>query len=151
MIHLDPDFRTLHLGQREAVLHSLYAFAKQGKPERRSGLLQRDLIHAIGSSLLAVETKPDPDVDSLDALQEVVQELTEPVRHRLFHLFILSEVILDPLPEQATEALKHVASLMKIDDEFIDVGCMGQSLVIKVAHCSFNDMAGICGIKSISM
>ena len=121
MIHLDPDFRTLHLGQREAVLHSLYAVAKQGNPERRSGLLQRDLIHAIGSSLLAVEAKPDPDVDSLDALEAAVQDLPESVRHRLFHLFVLSEVILDPLPEQATEALKKVAALMKIDDEFIDV------------------------------
>ena len=121
VIHLDPDFRTLHLGQREAVLHSLYAVAKHGNPERRSGLLQRDLIHAIGSSLLAVEAKPDPDVDSLDALEAAVQDLPESVRHRLFHLFVLSEVILDPLPEQATEALKNVAALMKIDDEFIDV------------------------------
>lgn len=121
MIHLDPDFRALSLQQREVVLHSLYSIAEHGNSERRSGVLQRDLIHAIGSSLLAVQSKPDPGSDSLDQLQAAVKDLPEQVRHRLFHLFILSEVILDPLPAEATKALKDVAALMDIDDDFIDV------------------------------
>ena len=103
------------------MLHSLYSIAEHGNSERRSGVLQRDLIHAIGSSLLAVQSKPDPGSDSLDQLQAAVKDLPEQVRHRLFHLFILSEVILDPLPAEATKALKDVAALMDIDDDFIDV------------------------------
>ena len=83
-------------------------------------MLQWGLIHALGSSFWAIESNPDLDADSWDALEEAVRDFLESVRHRLFHLFILSVLILEPLPEHATEALTNVAALMQIDDELID-------------------------------
>ena len=55
MIHLDPDFKSLTLEQREITLRSLYVITKHANDNRISGITQLQLVHAIGSSLLGVE------------------------------------------------------------------------------------------------
>lgn len=121
MIHIDPDFRSLSLRQREAVLAALYAMAECGADQRPSGVMQQELLHAIGSSLLAVEARPEASVDLPGELAPLFSDVPEPTRHRIFHLFVLAEVIADPLPQETTQALKDVATALKINDEFIEV------------------------------
>lgn len=121
MIHLDPDFRSLSLKQREAVLRALYAIAELGDRRRSSGVMQQDLIHAIGSSLLAIEGRPEGASSCSDALADAFDDVPEAVRHRIFHLFVLAEVISDPMPTETTQTLKEIAGRLRIDDDFIDV------------------------------
>jgi len=121
MIHLDPDFRSLSLKQREAVLRALYAISALGDPRRSSGIMQQDLIHAIGSSLLAIEGRPEGVSSCSEALTNAFDDVAEAIRHRIFHLFVLAEVIADPMPVQATEVLREIARLLHIDDNFIDI------------------------------
>jgi hypothetical protein len=121
MIHIDPDFRSLSLRQREAVLSALYAMAACGSSQRASGVMQQELIHAIGSSLLAVEGRAESFVGLQEELAPLFSDVPESTRHRVFHLFVLAEVIADPLPQETTQALKDVAEVLQINDEFMEV------------------------------
>ena len=117
MIHLDPDFKSLSENQRTVALKCLYGLTRHANEQRSSGLTQIHLIHAIGSTLLGVDLDVQDaavDNDSLSKLTEEFKEISEPVRHRLFQLFTLAELVLDPLPVQATETLKHAAEALGV-------------------------------------
>lgn len=124
MIHLDPDFAKLNQSQREIALKSLYVITKHADADRKSGITQLRLVHAIGSTLLGVDS-PIEIVeiceDEIKKLEQVMQGVVEETRHRLFQLFTLVEVILDPMPEEATKTLKQVADSLNIHDKLIDI------------------------------
>ena len=124
MIHLDPDFKTLSSHQRDIALRCLYGITQHANKQRASGLTQIHLVHAIGTALLGVDLELDEatiDHESINRLREEFMDVSEPVRHRLFQLFTLTELVLDPLPEQATETLKHSAEALGIEDDFIEI------------------------------
>ena len=124
MIHLDPDFKSLSENQRTVALKCLYGLTRHANEQRSSGLTQIHLIHAIGSTLLGVDLDVQDaavDNDSLSKLTEEFKEISEPVRHRLFQLFTLAELVLDPLPVQATETLKQAAEALGVKDDFIEI------------------------------
>ena len=124
MIHLDPDFKSLSEGQRASALRCLYGLTRHAKGQRQSGITQIHLIHAIGTALLGVDldiSEAKVDQSSISALTEEFKNVNESTRHRLFQLFTLSELILDPLPEEATETLKHTAEALRVEDDFIDI------------------------------
>lgn len=124
MIHLDPDFKSLTYVQRSIALNSLYMITKHSDKHRVSGITQLHLVHAIGSSLLGIDISPDStniNENVFTTLEEEFLEVREEVRHRLFQLFTLVELVLDPMPETATETLKFIANSLNIDDEFIEI------------------------------
>lgn len=124
MIHLDPDFQNLSRKQRHAAIKSLYVLTKHGNVNRTSGITQIHLVHAIGTTLLGVDLSIDAAKISnkeIENLKHLMSEVEEPIRHRLFQLFTLVEIILDPMPEKATETLKYVANSLNINDEFIEI------------------------------
>ena len=124
MIHLDPDFKTLSKKQRDVALGCLYGLTQHGNENRPSGLTQIHLIHAIGTALLGIEHDiKEARVDQIDltSLKDEFEGVAERIRHRLFQLYTLAELILDPLPEQATETLKHAAEALGVEDEFIEI------------------------------
>ena len=124
MIHLDPDFKTLSKKQRDVALGCLYGLTQHGNENRPSGLTQIHLIHAIGTALLGIEHDiKEARVDQIDltSLKHEFEGVAERIRHRLFQLYTLAELILDPLPEQATETLKHAAEALGVEDEFIEI------------------------------
>ena len=124
MIHLDPDFKNLSITQRVIALKCLYTLSSHGNINRASGVTQINLIHAIGSTLLGVElTIENISVGTreIDKLEEEFKDVTESVRHRLFQLFTLVELILDPMPIEATKTLKKIAESLGVDDGFIDI------------------------------
>ena len=124
MIHLDPDFKSLSEDQRTVALKCLYGLTRHANEERTSGLTQIHLIHAIGTALLGVDLNvqdAEVDQDSLITLAQEFKGISEAVRHRLFQLFTLAELVLDPLPEQATETLKQTAEALGVDDDFIEI------------------------------
>ena len=124
MIHLDPDFKTLSAHQRDIALRCLYGLTLHANEQRTSGLTQIHLVHAIGTALLGVDLELDEatiDHESINKLREEFKDVSEPVRHRLFQLFTLTELVLDPLPEEATETLKHTAEALDIEDDFIEI------------------------------
>ncbi len=124
MIHLDPDFKSLTNMQREIALKSIYSLAKHGDVNRISGITQLHLIHAIGSTLLGLEMTIEEQLSKtldLDELENQMEEVDETVRHRLFQLFTLVELILDPMPLEATQALKQIAKSLNVNDEFIEI------------------------------
>lgn len=124
MIHLDPDFKTLSKNQRKIALNCLYGLTKHSDEKRPSGLTQIRLIHAIGSALLGIESGIEEagwDPKSLYALKVEFKDIDEVIRHRLFQLFTLAELILDPLPVQATETLRNTADALGIEDDFIEI------------------------------
>ena len=124
MIHVDPDFQSLSINQRQTALKCLYAISEHGNVNRASGVAQIHLIHAIGTTLLGVESSMDAaykgDIEIAN-LKHLMSEVEEPIRHRLFQLFTLVELILDPMPEKATNALKDIAESLEVNDEFIEV------------------------------
>ena len=124
MNHLDPDFKTLTFRQRELVLRSLYLLTRHSDLERPSGLTQLALIHAIGSSLLGIEMQLDDahiDESSLESLQGEILDVPVSIRQRLFQLFTLVELVLDPLPPKATATLRFAAAVFNVEDKFIQV------------------------------
>ena len=124
MIHLDPDFKTLNKSQRNVALNCLYGLTQHSDEKRPSGLTQIRLIHAIGTSLLAIESEPKEAAwnnQCLSTLAEEFKNVNEVIRHRIFQLFTLTELVLDPLPVQATETLRHVAEALGIEDDFIEI------------------------------
>ena len=124
MIHLDPDFARLTLEQRETALKSLYVITKHAQANRTSGITQLRLVHAIGSTLLGVNLSIEVAKFSeheIIQLEREMKEVDEATRRRLFQLFALVELILDPMPEAATSTLKQVAESLRISDEFIDI------------------------------
>ena len=124
MIHLDPDFKGLSDHQRELALKCLYCITRHSDQRRVSGLTQIHLVHAIGTSLLSVDLdRADASIDDrcFGELKEEFSGVAEPTRHRLVQLFTLAELVLDPLPLQATETLRLVADVLNVDDDFIDI------------------------------
>ena len=124
MIHLDPDFQSLNKSQRKIALRCLYCLTEHANDQRTSGLTQIRLVHAIGTTLLGVELdlkEAAVNHNSLYALKEEFESVKEPIRQRLFQLFTLTELMLDPLPEQATETLKTTAEALNVHDNFIDI------------------------------
>ncbi len=124
MIHLDPDFKSLTLSQREVTLRCLYVVTRHADSHRVSGITQLKLVHAIGTALLGVNIDAsDAEINStsLDLMNKELVGVPEPVRHRLFQLFTLIELILDPLPETATETLSEVAEILGVEDDFIEI------------------------------
>jgi hypothetical protein len=124
MRHLDPDFKLLTRKQREITLNSLYLITKHSNEKRKSGLTQIKLVHSIGTSLLGIEdTKMDINYDR-DLLGELKKEMTqvgEKTRHRIFQLFLLVELILDPMPKEASETLQSIAKILDISDDLLIV------------------------------
>lgn len=124
MIHLDPDFQGLTADQRELALRCLYSVTQHVDEQRTSGLTQIHLVHAIGTALLGVDLElsaakvADHDFEEL---KHQFQDVEEPVRHRLFQLFTLAELVLDPMPQQATATLLKAAEVLNVSDDFIDV------------------------------
>ena len=90
MIHVDPDFQSLSINQRQTALKCLYAISEHGNVNRASGVAQIHLIHAIGTTLLGVESSMDAayisDIEIAN-LKHLMSEVEEPIRHRLFQLF----------------------------------------------------------------
>ena len=124
MIHLDPDFKTLNETQRNVALNCLYGLTQHANEKRPSGVTQTRLIHAIGTALLGIEheiKKERWDKINLLELKDKFEGVEEGIRHRLFQLYTLAELILDPLPEQATETLKQAAKALGVKDEFIEI------------------------------
>ena len=124
MIHLDPDFKNLSKMQREVALKSIYSLAKYGNVNRVSGITQLHLIHAIGSALLGIEMTVEQALTKthdLDDLEKQMENVDQTIRHRLFQLFTLVELILDPMPLQATQALNKIAKSLNVNDEFIEI------------------------------
>ena len=124
MIHLDPDFKNLSKKQRGIALKCLYTLSNHGNTNRASGITQIKLIHAIGSTLLGVEIENysiSIDKREIHKLSVEFKDVTESVRHRLFQLFTLVELILDPMPDKATKTLKEIAESLDVNDGFIDV------------------------------
>ena len=124
MIHLDPDFKTLSACQRDIALRCLYSLTQHANEQRTSGLTQIHLVHAIGTALLGLDLdvkEAAVDHNSLAGLREEFKNVSEPIRHRLFQLFTLAELILDPLPLKATETLEHAADALGVEDEFIEI------------------------------
>lgn len=125
MIHIDPDFKDLSLLQRRNALHALHLISRHGEKIRTSGLTQLRLVNAIGSSLLGVappegEEISDQDQVMVDFTKSFVGVKTE-TKQRLFQLFLLAELILDPLPQTSTKSLKEVAGALDIADEFLEI------------------------------
>ena len=124
MIHLDPDFKSLNENQRNIALRCMYSLTRHANENRTSGLTQIHLVHAIGTALLGVDLdvkEAAVEHNSLTSLRTVFKGVEEPVRHRLFQLFTLAELVLAPLPEQATETLRDAAEALGVDDDFIEV------------------------------
>ena len=124
MIHLDPDFQNLSERQRYVALRCLCRLTQHATDQRRSGLTQIQLVHAIGTALLGIDldiAKAAAHNQSLATLNEEFKEVDEPIRHRLLQLFTLTEIILEPLPKQATETLKQVAKALSVNDTFVDI------------------------------
>ena len=124
MIHLDPDFKNLSKLQREVAIKNIYALARYGDIKRASGITQLHLIHAIGSTLLGIEMTIEQALTKkhdLDELEKQMENVDETVRHRLFQLFTLVELILDPMPLQATHALNKIAKSLRVNDEFVEI------------------------------
>ena len=124
MIHLDPDFKNLSKSQRTVALKCLYGLTRHANEQRTSGLTQIHLVHAIGTALLGLDLDAQDvavDHDCLSELGEEFKDISEPVRHRLFQLFTLAELVLDPLPEHATETLKQAAEALGVEDDFIEI------------------------------
>ncbi|MAR06045.1 MAG: hypothetical protein CL862_02950 [Cyanobium sp. NAT70] len=124
MNHLAPDFKTLSFSQREAVLKSLFLIARSSEQQRPSGITQLTLIHAIGTTLLGIsldDSEIDLEDSALDSLHSELRTVSTPIRHRLFQLFILVEMILDPPPKDVSSKLRYAAAILNVDDGFIDV------------------------------
>ena len=124
MIHLDPDFAKLSQIQREIALKSLYVITTHADSDRQSGITQLRLVHAIGSTLLGVDLSMDvAEVreDEIKKLEHIMKGVDEATKHRLFQLFTLVELILDPMPEEATKTLKKIADSLHVNDNFIDI------------------------------
>ena len=124
MIHLDPDFKTLTFSQRETALRSLYLVTMHGDRDRPSGVTQLSLVHAIGSALLGIEINESDihlDTSILVELKNQFSGVDKIVRERLFQLFTLTELILDPLPEEVTGTLWEVADIFGVEDDFIEI------------------------------
>lgn len=124
MIHLDPDFAKLTLRQRETALRCLYIITKHGQENRDSGITQIKLVHAIGSTLLGVELLEDHakiKEEEIVILRNEMRWVDESTRHRLFQLFTLVELILDPMPEETTQTLRTIAESLNVRDQFIDI------------------------------
>jgi hypothetical protein len=122
---LDPDFKALSQEQREQALQALYFLSNQaGSENRPSGRTQIELIHAIGSCLLGVS----PELISLNSkfsietLGSEFLEVPAAIKHRLLQLFLLAELVLDPLPEAVASAVEQIAKSLAIHDEFLSVG-----------------------------
>ena len=125
VIHIDPDFKDLSTLQRESAFQALHLISKHGQRIRSSGLTQHKLVNAIGSSLLGVNAS---ELESTGEHSKVIQSLATSftgvkieIRQRLFQLFMLAELVLDPLPRGATSTLIKIAKSLDIDDEFIDI------------------------------
>ena len=102
----------------------MYSLTRHANENRTSGLTQIHLVHAIGTALLGVDLdvkEAAVEHNSLTSLRTLFKDVKEPVRHRLFQLFTLAELVLDPLPEQATETLRDAAEALGVDDDFIEV------------------------------
>ena len=124
MIHLDPDFAKLNQNQRETALRSLYVITTHAYSERQSGITQLRLVHAIGSTLLGVDLSievAEVREDEIKKLELIMKGVDEVTKHRLFQLFTLVELTLDPMPEEATKTLKKVANSLNVNDDFIDI------------------------------
>ena len=124
MIHLDPDFAKLNRNQREIALKSLYVITTHADSDRQSGITQLRLVHAIGSTLLGVDLSievAEVREDEITKLEHIMKGVDEVTKHRLFQLFTLVELILDPMPEEATRTLKQVADSLQVNDDFIDI------------------------------
>ena len=124
MIHLDPDFKRLSILQRTLALKSMYVLAEYGDADRESGITQLQLIHAIGSTLLGIDLTiemPLSRANHLEELEKEMKDVEHTVRHRLFQLFTLVELILDPMPIEATQALKTIAKSLNVNDEFLEI------------------------------
>ena len=124
MIHLDPDFKSLSKNQRNIALRCMYSLTRHAKDCRTSGLTQIHLIHAIGTALLGVDLDVKEaaiDHNSIASLRTVFKGVDEPVRHRLFQLFTFAELVLDPLPQEATDTLRQAAKALDVEDDFIEI------------------------------
>jgi hypothetical protein len=125
MIHLDPDFKELTLDQRKSALQALYVISEHGEDLRPSGVTQRKLVHAIGSTLLGVDTSDEKITNertvAMDNFAANARGIKAEAKQRLFQLFILAELILDPVPYEATQALKEIADILNVEDTFIDI------------------------------
>jgi len=122
---LDPDFQTLSQAQREHALQALYFLSEQaGSQNRPSGRTQLELIHAIGSCLLGVDSD-SIDLNSefsIQALGSDFLDVPAEIKHRLLQLFLLAELVLDPLPEEVAIAVEQLADSLAIQEEFLSVG-----------------------------
>ena len=125
MIHIDPDFKNLSLLQRQNAFQALHIISEHGKKTRSSGVTQIKLINAIGSSLLGVDTpKSSASSDRAKLMDDFSSSFTDVktnIKQRLFQLFILAELVLDPMPQSATKSLREIADILEIEDEFIDI------------------------------
>jgi len=122
---LDPDFKVLSQAQREHALQALYYLSYQaGNENRPSGRTQIELIHAIGSCLLGVspESISLNSEFSVEALGSEFLDVPDAIKHRLLQLFLLAELVLDPLPEAVASAVEEIAESLAIHDEFLSVG-----------------------------
>ena len=122
---LDPDFKALSQAQREHALQALYYLSNQaGSENRPSGRTQIELIHAIGSCLLGVspESISLNSEFSIQALGPEFLDVPAAIKHRLLQLFLLAELVLDPLPEAVASAVEEIAESLSIHDEFLSVG-----------------------------
>jgi len=125
MIHIDPDFKELSLKQREFALKALHIISEHGNDLRPSGVTQHKLVNVIGASLLGVDP-PEVTITEnrdiiLDDFSKSIVDAKFEVKQRLFQLFILAEIILDPIPNHATKALQEIANLLNIEDDFIEI------------------------------
>jgi hypothetical protein len=125
VIHIDPDFKNLSLLQRQIAVQALHIISEHGEKTRSSGVTQIKLINAIGSSLLGVDT-PKSSASSdraklMDDFSTSFSDVKTNIKQRLFQLFILAELVLDPMPQSATKSLREIADILEIEDEFIDI------------------------------
>jgi hypothetical protein len=125
MIHIDPDFKELSLPQRKSALQALHVISEHSEELRPSGVTQLKLVHAIGSSLLGVDVPEERITNDrtnvMDDFSKNVIGIKTEVKQRLFQLFILTELILDPIPYKATKALQEIADILNVEDAFIEV------------------------------
>jgi len=125
VIHLDPDFKKLSYDQRKSALQALYLISEHSEELRPSGITQIKLVHAIGSKLLGVDISDEEITNDrgkvMDDFAKNIIGIRPEAKQRLFQLFILTELILDPIPSKATQALKDVADILNVEDAFIDI------------------------------
>lgn len=125
MIHYDPDFKDVSLDQRKSILRTLNLICEHSEELRPSGVTQISLVHAIGSTLLGVDISDEKSVNDrakvMDDFAKNTISINTRAKQRLFQLFILTELILDPIPYKATETLMEIANILEVEDAFVDI------------------------------